>query len=266
MIFIYMILTALVLTAIGLMECDVSETTKAQQCIAALGEPLIFHLPTTAKMITLKKDKNNVLNIVNNKVALDKGNQVLSAFIIDGKLRLDNIMKKHSGDYQWELFNTLGELSEKIQMHLEIQATVTEPVVFQTCLSPEQMEVSCSSEGDEVGFILRLDHLLLMQTRTPIQSQRSWTVDTQSLTTDKQDKAHISNVSISLFGLLTGNLVCRVWNNVSRDEKVIHLKSCKDCVSCCPVLTIALKTSVATLLLLMALCVCLRYLSKTRNP
>ena len=109
---------------VGLMECNVSVTTQAQQCIAALGEPLTFHLPTTATTITLKKDKNNVLNIVGNKVTLDKGNQGLSASIIDGKLRLDNITKKHSGDYQWELFNTAGELSHKILIHLEIQGKI----------------------------------------------------------------------------------------------------------------------------------------------
>ena len=109
---------------VGLMECNVSVTTQTHQCIAALGKPLAFHLPTTATTITLKKDKNNILNIVNNKVALDKGNQGLSAFIIDGKLRLDNIMKKHSGDYQWELFNTAGELSHKILIHLEIQGKI----------------------------------------------------------------------------------------------------------------------------------------------
>ena len=111
-----------------------------------------------------------------------------------------------------------------------LPAPVSEPAVSQTCLSPEQMGVSCSTEGDEVQFIFSLDDHLLMQTRTHIQSQQNWTVGTQSLTTDKQDKAHI--LIISLFGQLTGNLTCRVWNNVSRDEKVIHLKSCIQLKSC----------------------------------
>ncbi|CAK6981669.1 uncharacterized protein LOC122995085 isoform X2 [Scomber scombrus] len=123
------------------------------------------------------------------------------------------------------------------------------------------MKVSCSSEGDEVQFILSLDGHLLMQTRTHNQSQRNWKGDTQSLTTDKHDRANVSNVSISLYGQLTGNLTCRVWNNFSRDEKVIHLKSCKDCVSCFPVVTVAVIASVA-LLLHVALCVGLKHLKK----
>ena len=110
-----------------------------------------------------------------------------------------------------------------------LSAPVSEPDVSQMCLLPEEMKVSCSSEGDEVQFSLSLDGYVLMQTRTHSQSQRNWTVDTQSLTgiTDKQDKANVSNVSIRLHGQLTGNLTCRVWSNVNRDEKVIHLKSCK---------------------------------------
>ncbi|CAK6976287.1 uncharacterized protein LOC122995085 isoform X2 [Scomber scombrus] len=156
---------------------------------------------------------------------------------------------------------------KKTSHHCEC-APVSQPAVSQTCLSPEQMEVSCSSEGDEVQFILSLDDHLLMQTRTHNQSQRNWTVDTQLLTgiTDKQDKAHISNVSISLYGRLIGNLTCRVWNNFSRDEKVIHLKSCKDCGSCFPVLTVVLIASVVTLLLHVVLCVGLKHLQKNTTP
>ncbi|CAK6976288.1 uncharacterized protein LOC122995085 isoform X1 [Scomber scombrus] len=124
------------------------------------------------------------------------------------------------------------------------------------------MEVSCSSEGDEVQFIFSLDDHLLMQTRTYNHSQQNWTVDTQSLTTDK---AHVSNVSINLYGQLIGNLTCRVWNNFSRDETVIHLKSCKGCTSCFPVVTVAVLTSAATMLLHVALCVGLKHLHKKKT-
>ncbi|CAK6976284.1 uncharacterized protein LOC122995085 isoform X1, partial [Scomber scombrus] len=127
------------------------------------------------------------------------------------------------------------------------------------------MEVSCSSEGDEVQFILSLDDHLLMQTRTHIQSQRNWKGDTQFLTTDKQEKANILIVSISLYGQLTGNMTCQVWNNVSRDEKMIHLKSCKDSVSCVLAVTVAVIASVAILLLLMALCVGLKHIHKKKT-
>ncbi|GLD46651.1 uncharacterized protein AKAME5_000098700 [Lates japonicus] len=39
----------------------------------------------------------------------------------------------------------------------EPTAPVSKPDVSQTCLSPEQMAVSCSSDGDGVEFILTLD-------------------------------------------------------------------------------------------------------------
>lgn len=102
----------------------------------------------------------------------------------------------------------------------------------QMCLSPEQMKVSCSSEGDGVEFILTLDGHLLTQTRDHSQSPINWTVDAMSLngSTDNQHKPNVSNITVSLHGSLTGNLTCNVWNNFSRDETVFHLKSCKGTV------------------------------------
>ena len=87
-------------------------------------------------------------------------------------------------------------------LYVCLPAPVSKPAVSQMCLSPEQMNISCSSEGDEVELMLTLDGVSLMQTS-------------------------VSNVTISLHGQLTGSLMCRVWNNVSRDETVIHLTSCK---------------------------------------
>ena len=123
----------------------------------------------------------------------------------------------------------MGFISSVYSTYICLSAPVSEPAVSQMCFSPEEMKVSCSSEGDVKEFSLSLDGYILMQTRNHNQSKRNWTVDTQSLTgiTDKQDKANVSSVSIRLHGHLTGNLMCRVWNNISRDEKVIHLKSCK---------------------------------------
>ncbi|CAK6976285.1 uncharacterized protein LOC122995085 isoform X1 [Scomber scombrus] len=268
MISIYMIITSATSTALakGFMECNLSEPTGAHQCFGAVGQPLIFNLPNTAntEIMVTKDDKYLIFKRDKNKrVTYNE-----SGDFTNQTFKLNNATKRHSGNYQMEEHGLNGTLLKKVKVHLEIQSTkekkapVSEPAVSQTCLSPEQMEVSCSSEGDEVQFVLSLDGHLLMQTRTFSQSQRNWTVDTQSLTTGKQDKANISIVSISLYGQLTGNLTCRVWNNVSRDEKVIHLKSCKDCVSCFPVVTVAVISSVVTLLLHVALCVGLKHLQK----
>lgn len=109
---------------------------------------------------------------------------------------------------------------------------VSKPAVSQMCLSPEQMNISCSAEGDRVEFILTLDSLLLMQTRGNSQSPSSSTMNTQSPAGSKTgpDKASVSTVTISLNGQLTGNLMCQVWNNVGKEETVIQLKRCQGTV------------------------------------
>ncbi|XP_067464650.1 uncharacterized protein [Thunnus thynnus] len=269
MISIYMIITFAATTAPakGFMECNLSEATGTYQCFGAVGQPLIFNLPNTENTeIKLTKDDKYIIFIIKKKQIVTNNE---SGIFTNQTFKLNNAMKWHSGDYQMEEFELNGILLKKVKMHLQIQAPVSEPDVSQICLSPEEMKVSCSSEGDEVQFILSLDGYVLMQTRTHSRSQKNWTVDTQSLTgiTDEQDKTNVSNVSIRLHGQLTGNLMCRVWNNFSSNEKVIDLKSCKstvfeDCVSGFPVVTVAVIAGVAALLLLVTLCVGLKHLRK----
>lgn len=97
------------------------------------------------------------------------------------------------------------------------------------CLSPERMNVTCSSEGDDVELTLTLDNLLLMRTGGHSYSPSNRTPDMAD-SAAKQNESSTANVTISLNGQWTGNVACRVWNNVSRDETVIHLKSCKGTV------------------------------------
>lgn len=92
-----------------------------------------------------------------------------------------------------------------------LPAPVSKPTLFQTCLSPEQMKISCFSEGDGVQLILSLGGQI--QSNDHNQSLNIWT-------------AEFTNVTIILDGKLTGNLMCQVWNNVSRDEIVIPLAAC----------------------------------------
>lgn len=84
-----------------------------------------------------------------------------------------------------------------------------EPATSQLCLSPEQKIISCSSEGDEVEFMLSLDDNLLLQT-----------------TTKSTEKHSISKVTVTLHGQLMGKLACIVQNNVSSGQKIIHVTSC----------------------------------------
>ncbi|XP_035761277.1 uncharacterized protein LOC118453804 [Neolamprologus brichardi] len=88
-------------------------------------------------------------------------------------------------------------------------APVSEPAVSQMCLSPKQMTVSCSSEGDEVEFTLFLDDNLLIKTQPSIAENHN-----------------ISNVTISLHSQLMGQFMCIVQNNISREQTIIHLTDC----------------------------------------
>ena len=92
---------------------------------------------------------------------------------------------------------------------------MSKPAVSQKCLSPERMNITCSSLGDGVEFSLTLDEHLLMQTRDHRFTQSPLT------------EHSVSNIIIGLHGQLTGKLMCNVQNNVSKEETVIHLISCK---------------------------------------
>ncbi|XP_051256238.1 uncharacterized protein LOC127363592 isoform X3 [Dicentrarchus labrax] len=249
MISIYMIITALVSAALvkGSMECNLSGPTGTQQCVGAPGEPLLFHLPTNTNIskIRLKKnEKFTILNIANNSVIQQYMNN--SVFFTNGTFKLNSARRTDSGDYQLQTYGSDGKLLDTIKMHLEIK---------------EQMNISCSSEGEEIEFILTLDGHLLIQTRDHSHSQSSSTLDTLPLagSTDNQHKPSVSIVTISLHGQLTGNFMCNVRNNISGKETVIHLTSCKVSISHFSVV-IAVRAGLIILLLL-ALClgVCLAH-------
>ncbi|XP_071317339.1 hepatic and glial cell adhesion molecule-like isoform X3 [Trachinotus anak] len=254
--FIFMIVTTLVTTALakGAMECKLSEATGAQLCLGALGKPLIFYLPTgTNKQSVLTKDTHIILKVTNNTGVINSKYSDRSAFFTNGTFKLETVTKEDSGDYLLETHRlTDGVLLHKNNINLQIQAPVSEPAVSQMCLSPEQMKVSCSSEGDRVEFILTLDSNLLIQTRAG--------------NTDKQLTAGVSNVTIILHGQLTGVLTCNVRNNVSREETFIHLTSCKGSPSLLCLVTAAVTASIASLLLLLVLFLGITHFSKKTRP
>ncbi|XP_040908207.1 uncharacterized protein LOC121191165 isoform X2 [Toxotes jaculatrix] len=258
---IYMIITSLAAAALGKgsFECNFSEPNASPQCFGAVGQPLIFHLPDTVdKDIKLTKDnKSRILKAAKNQIqSLDEEYVYKDYNFTSGTLNLRNAMKRHSGNYVLEQHGPDGALLKKVQVHLEIQAPVSKPAVSQMCLSPEVMKVSCSSEGDGVEFILTLDSNLL--------------IPTGARSTDEQHQPSVSNVTISLHGQLIGNLTCTVQNNVSREETVIHLTSCKGSTSHLSLVTVAAIASAATLLLLLLLILLLffgiKFLNKKARP
>nr|XP_020494002.1 uncharacterized protein LOC109987310 isoform X2 [Labrus bergylta] len=231
----YVIITALAATALaqGSIECNFHEATGTQQCYGAVGQLLIFHLPNTADTdVRLKKDKKYmILKSYKNQIEslheeyANHSNQ--TELYTKGRLELGKATKKHSGDYMLHEYTIKGTLIRKVNVHVEIEAPVSKPAVSQTC-SSEQINISCSSEGDGVEFRLTLDGNLLMQTRDNSQFLNSSRVNIQSLTGTRttQDEPSLKHVTISLKGQLAGSLMCIVWNNVSREETVIQLKIC----------------------------------------
>ncbi|XP_047463313.1 uncharacterized protein LOC125021335 [Mugil cephalus] len=212
MIWIYMIISSLATAALskGSVECNLTKPTiTTKQCFGKLGEPLMFHLPTSTTKMSLKKNSDMIFRLVNNTDLTDTNSKKdkRMSFLNNGTLKLNEASKEDSGDYLLETFNsTTGELLHNMNIHVEIQAPVSKPAVSQTCLSPEQMKVSCSSEGDGAEIILSLENNLLIP----------------SGATEKHD------VTVTLYGQMTGNLMCDVQNNVSREQTVIHLTKCQD--------------------------------------
>ncbi|XP_026225599.1 uncharacterized protein LOC113168805 isoform X2 [Anabas testudineus] len=253
MIFI-LIITALATTAKGTFQrkrsikCSFIETSAGQQCFSEVGKLLLFHLTNrTNTEMNLKKDnglqifKYNHQRVTLNDEYVEPQSKDQSETFTSGTLNLGKAKKRHSGNYTLEEFKSNGVLLKKVTVHLEIQAPVSQPAVSQVCLSPEEMKVSCSSEGDRVEFSLSLDSQLLM-CLTPVNC----TVNTPSPA--EQDKSSLSDVTVYLNGQRTGNLKCKVWNKVSRHETVIHLTDCKDFIPSFPAVTVAVIAGVVLLL------------------
>ncbi|KAK2828104.1 hypothetical protein Q5P01_019138 [Channa striata] len=197
-----------------------------------------------------------LVKVKNQKITLNENyteSQNEAAFFTNGTLILGNAVKKHAGKYVLDIFGSNGNLLNKVSVHLEIQEPVSEPAVSQMCVSPEQMKVSCSSNGDPIEFSLKLAGQLMMPTGDQSLSPKNWTPNKQSLAESeaKEDKSSVSEITTILHGQLTGSLECIVWNKVSKQETVIQLTSCKDSPAPPLVVTVAVIVSVVVLLLVL---------------
>ncbi|XP_029029340.1 uncharacterized protein LOC114869339 [Betta splendens] len=252
MFFFYMIITALSTAALtkGAVKCKIEVNETTQHCIAKLDEPLTFQILTHKKKTHLKKSNINILRVNNDKVEdINEDYRSRITQLTNTTMTLDVVRTTDSGNYLLETFNHEGQLSHTTNFHLEVQAPVSKPEVSQTCLSPKQSVVCCSTEGDGVEFIWSLDDNILEQTRAESTNKST---------------SEVSNVTISLHGQLTGNLACITQNDISSEQTVIQLRSCKGSIH--PLwltVTAAVIASVCALLLLLALILCMRHLHKT---
>ncbi|XP_027887405.1 uncharacterized protein LOC114153211 [Xiphophorus couchianus] len=210
MIFIYMIMPFLVpvILAPGISECNITQCDKECQCYVAPGEPLIFYLPIQTAKITLMKNNKVLFRCGNNTCKKTTFKYIKSCkFVMNGAVKCGHIIINESGVYQMDLYGNDGKSIKKINISLQITAPVSQPAIFQKCLSPEQRTVSCSAEGDDTQFSFSLDNNLLQHTKPASGYNRS--------------------VTISLNGQLEGNLECKVQNKISSKQIIVHLSRCE---------------------------------------
>ncbi|CAI5642996.1 unnamed protein product [Oreochromis niloticus] len=233
MILVYMIVTTLARTALaqGALECNLTQPGP-QKCFGVLDEPLIFYLPTdTHTKTSLKKNASNILTLSHYSLSAinEKYKNHITVFK-NGTFKINKSTKNDSGEYMVEIHSsTNGSLLHTKNIYLDIQ---------------EQKIISCSSEGDEVEFMLSLDDNLLLQT-----------------TTKSTEKHSISKVTVTLHGQLVGKLACIVQNDVSSGQKIIHVTSCTGTV-----VTVAVVASIGTLLLVLAVFLGVKHFNKKTDP
>ncbi|XP_061595175.1 uncharacterized protein LOC133459310 isoform X1 [Cololabis saira] len=250
---ILIIITILGTTALtkGAMECDLTGPVAFHQCFGAVGKPLIFNLPTnTTLQMTLLKNKTSILTLNDNKREVTDYRNI-STLLKNGTFKINCVTRDDAGDYELEIFSTVsGEHKQRVNVHLKIIEPVSDPNVSQTCLSPEQMNISCSAEGNGVKFTLSLDDNVLMQTRA-----------------GSTGKLNVSNVSFILHGQLVGKLVCRVQNDVSSEQTFIQLTGCKGAGSLLSLVNVAVKASLVCVLSLLAVFLGIKHFKRrTKKP
>ncbi|XP_029626023.1 hepatocyte cell adhesion molecule-like isoform X2 [Salmo trutta] len=208
-----LIIIVLVLTTaeVSATICNLTEESRDNQCYGALGESLSFQLTasTSDEKITLKKGAKRILNFKTgedwrSKLHQDYVNR--SEFFNNGTFRLDKVIEEDCGDYQLETYNSEGAMLHKVNMLLEIQAPVSEPVLSHLCLHHGESVVTCSSEGDDLQY--------------------SWTLNGQNLTRSVANDHYQSSVII-LKSDVTGTLTCMVQNKVSSSNSTIDLPACQ---------------------------------------
>lgn len=117
------------LCVLGSVKCNFTETSEGQQCFGAVGQLLLFHLsnpPNTEIKVTkdnkymiLRRGKDLIVTVNEEYVESHSNNQ--SELLMNGTLILGKAMKRHSGNYTVEEFNSDGILLKKATFHLEIQ-------------------------------------------------------------------------------------------------------------------------------------------------
>ncbi|XP_046899045.1 hepatocyte cell adhesion molecule-like [Hypomesus transpacificus] len=226
--------------------CNLSDAVGTVKCSGTLGEPFFLHLTsdTTGKDIRLNKEKESLVFRFTNNVSkvLDPDYMNRIKFFTNGTFWLDSAVRTDRGLYQLEVFNPDGNLFQKVNMTLDIQVPVSEPVLSLICLSGGETQVTCSSEGEPVEY--------------------RWSLAGQSLTKiDSSNQSH-HTTTITLQGHMTGSVTCEVQNDVSTNSNTIQLSACSEFPDITLTVTVTVSITVATLILLFSLFLGVRHLLK----
>ncbi|XP_055368432.1 uncharacterized protein LOC114863986 [Betta splendens] len=180
------------------------------QCYGALGGTVDVQLMDRDSRIYRywwKKDQRLILG--------GRMDQILSNHIenrsvftpSNGTIRIINLSRNDSGEYQLELYDSNGQKSEERTLHLTVQAPVGSVLLLSECLSEGQMRASCSSEGGD-------------------SPQYSWTLDGHTLTHAELLSGNNETNNITLKQHVSGRLLCSVRNQVSRVSREETITDC----------------------------------------
>lgn len=121
-----MIISILLLSLTGAIECTISETSGPQQCFGAVGKPLSFLLPIGEnKKISLKKNSDVIINIRGDNTSgaiIHSSYRDRSEMFRNGTFKFETVTDTDSGVYSLETYDlTGGKLLHLVNIHLEIR-------------------------------------------------------------------------------------------------------------------------------------------------
>uniref|UniRef100_A0A3Q3FTL0 Immunoglobulin V-set domain-containing protein n=1 Tax=Kryptolebias marmoratus TaxID=37003 RepID=A0A3Q3FTL0_KRYMA len=91
----------------GAMDCNLTEASESQQCFAAFGGPIVFHLPADVNKTTrIQRNKNVIFTSAEKTVRREHEKYRNIQYFKNGTLKIDKASKNDSGDYQLEVYST----------------------------------------------------------------------------------------------------------------------------------------------------------------
>ncbi|XP_028444960.1 uncharacterized protein LOC114562631 isoform X2 [Perca flavescens] len=185
------------------------------QCYGALGGTVVLQLMDSASEIfryqwstktTIKANTTTTIVLHGRKNVIVSNAIANRSFFTpsNGTFRINNLSWTDGGEYELEISDSDGLVSEQRTLQLTIQAPVSSVLLVSECLSQGEMRVSCSSGGGD-------------------SPQYSWTLDGRTLTDAELLSGNTETNSITLKQKVSGRLVCSVRNQVSNvsEEKTI---------------------------------------------